>query len=540
MHVTVHAPYQQTLSKHLAAWQKRRSRALSPEWLDATLILLRLNPDPLVPMRMQLYSTSPRGRPPYDPLAMFRALLLLTLLRYTSRETFALALRQKPRLAIIAGFQPFATPAVGTFYLFMDRLEDGPSQPSCPHRVKPSALRKGQHRRNLAKEKAAKEAARKHRLAQCDSITAHLTQQVLASASQPRPDDLQKRLEDALMQAAVLPSAGRGLLGALDRIIVCGDGSALPTGASATGKPACTCRAQGLYRCECDRFYSDPTADWGYDAYHDCYYFGHTYYQHCVSSSGHDLPVHLMIGPASETDFTLSIKSLDRFPKACAEHTFDVTICAMGYDAGHDAIGNYDFLVAKHMRPLIALNPRHGVHPKPTGTAERVNAAGVPLCPAGLERRRHTHTSHRIIYNCPVKRPTHHNGKHCWQAQVTQCPRHVLCEPTAKMGPLVFVRSDADPRFYPEIARDSQQFKEIMCLRSGCERSHAIKKTVHQLGKKLCRSATHFLVRLYLVSSVEHAKAWLADDRKTLGEDWRGLSDLDKRQQLMNRHPAPG
>jgi hypothetical protein len=538
MHVTVHAAYQQTLSEHLAKWQKRRSRALSQELLDAVLILFRLDLDPLTPMFMKLYSTSPRGRPPYDPVAMFRALLLLTLLRYKSIETFALELRQKPRLAIIAGFPPFETPAVGTFYLFIDRLEDGPFQPACPHRVKPSALRKGKHVRNLAKEKAEKEVARKQILAQCDSLTSQLTQQTLATAAQPRPDDLQKRLEDALIQAAVMPSAARGLLGDLGRLIVCGDGSALASGASAAGKPACTCRKQGILRCQCDRFYSDPTADWGYDSYHDCFYFGHTYYQHCVSSSGHDLPVHVTIGQASETDFTLSIKSLDRFTKACAEHKFDVTIFAIGYDAGHDAVGNYDFLLAKQIRPVIALNPRNGGHPKPTGTAERVNAQGVPLCPAGLAMRRHTQAAHRIIYNCPVKRPTHHKGKHCWQAHVAACPRQVLCEPDSKMGPLVFVRSDADPRFYPEIARDSKQFKEIMHLRSGCERSNATKKTVHQLGKRPCRSATHFLVRLYLISIIEHAKAWLADDRKALGEDWRTLSDLDKIKQMAHRQPA--
>jgi len=34
----------------------------------------------------------------------------------------------------------------------------------------------------------------------------------------------------------------------------------------------------------------------------------------CVgSTNGHDLPVHLLIGQASESDFTLQIKSLDLF-----------------------------------------------------------------------------------------------------------------------------------------------------------------------------------------------------------------------------------
>jgi hypothetical protein len=521
MHVTVHAVYQQTLSEHLAKWQKRRSRALSQALLDATLILLRLDLAPLLPMLVTRYSPSPRGRPPWEPLAMFRALLLLTLLRYESIEHFAPDLRQKPRLAVIAGCTPFDTPSGGAFYLFIDRLEDGPYQPSCPHRFKPSSLRKGKHLRNLSKEKAAKEAARKPLRAHGDSITGQLTQQTLDTAAQPSPDELQKRLEDSLIQAAVIPAAARGLLGDLGRLIVCGDGSALYSGARSAGKPSCPCREQRVFRCDCARFYPDPTADWGYDSDHACYDFGHTYYQHCVSSGGHDLPVHRTIGQASETDFTLSIKSLDRFSKACAENQLALTIFAVGYDAGHDALGTSEFLLATQIRPVIALNPRSGVHPKPTGTAERVNAAGVPLGPAGVEMRRPTQTAHRIIYNCPSKRPTHHEGKHGWQSHVAECPRKVLCEPESKMGPRVFVRADSDPRFYPEIARDSKQFREIMHLRSGCERSHSTKKVGHHLGDRPCRSATHFLVRLSLVSIVEHATAWLSDDRKALGEDWR-------------------
>src|SRR5262249_25080819 len=210
----------------------------------------------------------------------------------------------------------------------------------------------------------------------------------------------------------------------------------------------------------------------------------------------------------------------------------------MGYDVGHDALGNDDFLRAKQMRPVIALNPRRGGHTKPTGTAQQVTPAGIPLCPAGVEMRRHTHTKHRILSNCPVKRPTHHDGKHCWQAHIAACPVPSLCEPDAKMGPLVFVRSDADPRFDPESARDSKQCKEIRPLRSGCERSNAIKKTVHHLGDRPCRAATHCLVRLFLVSILEHAKAWLAEDRKAMGDNWKTLSDLAQLKQWANKPPA--
>jgi hypothetical protein len=466
---------------------------------------------------------------------MLRALVLMMILRYTRLDQFAAELRRSPRLALIAGFEPFKTPSVGSFYNFIDRLEDGPFQPSCRHRVTPSRLRKGRHQRNLKQEKADKEAQRNQILTQCDSLTQHLKTQLLTAASQPRPHDLQARLEDLLFQVAVIPSAQRGLLGDLQHLILAGDGSALPTGASPSGKPTCQCRTQGTFRCACDRLYADPTADWGYDSYRETYFFGHTFYQHIVSVNGHDLPVHVTIGPASESDFTLSLKSLDRFLKTCAEHALSLKIDAVAYDAGHDAVGIYQYLAAKTIDPVIALNPRTGAAPAPTGTAQRVNDQGVPLCPAGLPMRRHSRTpTHRIIFHCPVKRPTHQHGAYVWKAYPDQCPLKVLCQPETKMGPVVYVRSDADPRLYPAIARDSARYKQIMHQRSGCERSNAMKKTVHRLETRPCRSATHYLVRLYLISIVEHAKAWLAEDRKLAGDDSAHLVDLSLRSGLTH------
>jgi hypothetical protein len=516
----IHEIYRKSLADLLGKCHKRRARPLSQELLEAALLLLDLDLDPLINVLDPLYSDNPRGRKPYDSLASFRALLLMTFLQRTSIPRFAADLRSKPRLATIAGFEPGKTPSSGAFYLFIDRLENGPFQSKCPHRIPSANLRHGTHRRQLKQEKAEKDAERLRILSACDSITAHLKDQLLAKNSLPRPLDFQQRLEDILFQTAVIPSARRGLLGDLLQINLCGDGSCLPTGASPYGKPSCQCRNQGIFKCDCDRFYSDPTANWGWDSYREVYYFGHTYYQHLVSSSGHDLPIHLTIGQASESDFTLSLKSLDRLIKTARENKLDISIAATGYDAGHDARGIYDYLLAKQISPVIALNPRKGQQPNPTGTAEKVNGKGIPLCPAGLEMRRHSQTpNHRIVFNCPVKKPTHEEGKTVWKAYPEQCPHKVLCQPLTQMGPTVYVRSDQDPRFYPPIPRDSARFKQILNLRSGCERSNSIKKVVHKLGDRPCRSATHFLFRLYLVSILEHAKAWLAEDRKLLGDN---------------------
>jgi hypothetical protein len=190
---------------------------------------------------------------------------------------------------------------------------------------------------------------------------------------------LLSRLEDFLIKVAVKASASRGLLGDLNNLVLSGDGSALVSGASSVGKPTCNCRKEGIYNCKCDRFYSDPTADWGYDSYRETYYFGHTFYQYVVSSQGHDLPLHVSIGPASESDFTLSLKSLDRLGKALKENGVDLKIEAVAMDAGHDARGIYEYLIDKRIKPVIALNPRTG-QPSVTGTAQQVNDRGSPLC----------------------------------------------------------------------------------------------------------------------------------------------------------------
>jgi hypothetical protein len=55
------------------------------------------------------------------------------------------------------------------------------------------------------------------------------------------PDVFPQRLEDILINCALIPSAEKGLIGDTGNITVSGDGSALPTGASGNGKPSCKC-----------------------------------------------------------------------------------------------------------------------------------------------------------------------------------------------------------------------------------------------------------------------------------------------------------
>jgi hypothetical protein len=113
----------------------------------------------------KLYSPNPRGRKSYDPVCMSRAMLLMVILKYSKIPEFAKKLAKKPRLAQIAGFEANKTPAASTFYLFIDRLEDGEYKKEQENQIKLSKLRKGKHRRNLKEEKASREKGKKLALA---------------------------------------------------------------------------------------------------------------------------------------------------------------------------------------------------------------------------------------------------------------------------------------------------------------------------------------------------------------------------------------
>ena len=128
-------------------------------------------------------------------------------------------------------------PAVGTFYGFIDRLEDGPSAPPWPPRVRPSHQRKGRHRRPLTQDKAARQAAQAAAPRQGDAVTARRAQDRLATAEPPRPQERLTRREDLLCTCGVWPAATRGLRGALQELVLCGASAALPTGASPHGPP---------------------------------------------------------------------------------------------------------------------------------------------------------------------------------------------------------------------------------------------------------------------------------------------------------------
>ena len=497
----------------------RKSIAIS--YLDEIFIISDIDFSPVTELLNSLYSPDPRGRKPRDPVCVLRSLILMVLVNETSITKWAKKLRTDEILSVIAGWDIGNSPSVGTFYDFLHRLQDGPYQKKCSHVEKPSELDKGWHRRNFKKEekKKKKEQKKEEDHQKNDSVTQILAEELLANSEQPRQNDLTKRLQDLLMELGVKPSIKKGLIDPMN-LELCGDGSAIVSGAKKQGKYVCNClKDKNIRKCDCPRDYKDPDADFGYDSYRGDYYYGDTMYQICYSSKGHDLTVNIIEGPASETDYTLSLKAFDSCIKTFREHNIPVNITAAIMDAGHDAVGNYFYFRKKNIPALIPLNKRGAKEAYKDNI--KLSSRGIPLCKGCIEMRHISYNKKKMkhSFGCPVKRGTHRNGTYIYIAHKEECPPGSLCSPDTKHGPVVSISSRDNPRLFPDIPRSSQKFKELYKLRTGVERSNSAKKEAYPFHRARLKSRASRIIRLYLIAIVEHRKAIYKEDTKGLDKE---------------------
>lgn len=520
----LHSEYRDNLIKSLTThsedktfcnfWQEHKKELL----IMASLIL-----DPAIKILQRVYSPVHR-RPARDPVCMLRFLLLMTLFKVASITQWIKQVRSVPFLAILAGFAPDDVPGIGTCYDFLRRIIDGPYQKPCPHIVRRSTLTCGSHKRNIKSEKETrKQSHNKDDQNPQQSQSEKLVQELLPQADQPRADDFRKILEDLLIQIGVIPSIEQGLITNLEHLIVSGDGSILESGASAHGKPTCSCRSEGIYDCQHDRIYLSPTATWCYDAYRDCFLFGDRYYHLVVHQNGHDFPLHTSMFGGGESDYTLSLKDFDRSLKAFRENGLKMHIDMFCGDGHHDSYAHYEYFAAKQVIPIIPLAQKskkpiphlpetqadssadtHLDSPVSLNTVS-LDTDGTPLCPAGMKMRHHSYNKRRKthVYACPVKRGTRRNGKFIYVTHLEECPRKQDCAPENSFSPLIYIKSETDPRLYPPILRESKRFKDLMKQRTATERCNYLNDTYHL--DKSCRNADYGLIRLNLVNIVEHA-----------------------------------
>jgi hypothetical protein len=216
-----------------------------------------------------------------------------TVLSYVSdREPLHKQLIREPELAILSGFDPQVTPCVGTFYGFLRRMFPQPLAARAKGVVRP-------HRR-------VKKPGHSQKLPPDRRKLFRLRRWILQHRQGPHAPS-SADLWDQVLGATVGGSVDRGVIATDVSLRVAGDGSLVRSGSHSYGRKHCTCK----HRCDCPRYFSDPTARVGYDSTNNCFILGRSVYTLTETHSGHHLPVTLSLGPASRADSVSLLCSLD-------------------------------------------------------------------------------------------------------------------------------------------------------------------------------------------------------------------------------------
>ncbi|MCP4605289.1 MAG: hypothetical protein GY847_33020, partial [Proteobacteria bacterium] len=499
-----HEQYLEHLNKHITSREHDDTfNELLRNHQKAFEILTELNLDPAKPVLDRVYCPAVRVVP-RPPLTMLRSLIQMTMLKETSITKWVARTRTVAFYAVLAGFEPDDTPGVGTYYDFMRRIIDGPYRKPSEDRVLRSRFNAGRHKRNIKKEKEKKA----DEICPNQTRSEILVRELLNNENQPRPDGFEKTLEDLLFSLGIAPSVAQGLITDIDSLVISGDGSIMATAASSAGRPACECRAAGIYNCDHDRFFTSPTAQQCYDHHHNCFVFGDRYYHLVVTQNGHDFPLLTVMPGGNESDYTLSLKAFDRFVKAADENGLPARVSAFIGDGHHDSYAHYEYFAAKQVIPIIPLTKTTQPvypHASEAPNAPMLDSDGVPLCPVGLRMRHHQFNKNKQthVYTCPAKRSTHRNGKTVYVFHPDDCSEGWDCKPDSSIGPLIYIKSDADRRLFPPIPRTSPKFKALKNQRSASERLNFINDTYNL--DNTCHNADYALFRLTLVNIIHHA-----------------------------------
>lgn len=461
--------------------------------------------DPLA----ELYCPTGQGTP-YDPICMLRSWLLMTLIDDThSPDNWAKRLRREPALAILAGFTPEHTPCATAHRDFIVRYADGPYDMRKRQDSTLSQTLKGMHEHNLKDTTTARQAEADREHATQSEV---LCNRLLEQADTPRdPHALQTRLDNLLVDVGLKPSLKAGLFGEkTEELTVMGDGTPMETAASSRGKRTCDCPPE-TKKCGHPRLYSSSTAQFCYHP-HRGFVFGDESYSIVTFIHGHQLPLMSIMGIGNESDFTLGPKALDELLKTLKEHELPLGITIFIGDGHHDALPIYRYCNVKGILTVIPLRSDTDAHPHIDEYREvTFDSDGVPLCPGGCRMRRHRHNHEKgsSYYHCPAKRP---NKKHRRIFYADECPKHADCRPDAKMGYTQYIACRTNPRYFPEIPRDSKRFKELYAMRTAVERSNATEDAYHV--DRCSRHAAYALIRLFFVDCAKHAKVRWLETRK--------------------------
>jgi hypothetical protein len=476
----------------------------------AKLLLLDLTL--AVPILALLYAAD--GRPAIPPEDLFRSLIAMMLCGVTSIDLWVELMRERPFYAIISGFDPARVPGVGTFYNFMDRLL-GLDPKQVKHLYRPKSKRR-QAKKDKQAAKDKNQDTPKHQ-----GIVARLAERFLRqAANSPAPQtpnwhfdeskfSQAERVIKAIFYACVVSkSIDLGLID-LKHLCVAGDSSKLRTWANPNGRKRCTCDNKGKKHaewCHCERYYHDPLACWGYDSYHECWVYGHAYYELTTYSLNHtfQLPLVILMAGNNRHDSVLGLYAMHQ-----GRDILDFPIQVASFDKASDALGMYRLgYELWHTALVIPLNERnqgHFTYEPPIA----MTSTGTPVC---SDRRPMVYWGHcpdrqRLKWRCPLKA-----GKKANRQKPCTCQE--TCSPSP-YGRVIYTYPRTNYRLFTPIPRDSDLWR-LHYDHHGCvERSHKRKKYDFLLNQTRTAGRERWFLRVMLAAICQHLDAWYALAQRT-------------------------
>nr|WP_270497044.1 hypothetical protein [Eisenbergiella porci] len=377
------------------------------------------------------------GPKPRTPSCMQRSFLLSIDFKVSSLTDWAAQLKINPLYAILSGFEFGDTPGVGTFYDFLNRLWDSDSDNLSPH-IHPLKAKVKKPKTKGSKAAPVEKVSVEQLLPELEntvfciehqpygslfqlyksefldqSVSKGLKGSKAAPVEKVSVEQLLPELENTVFCIEHQPygslfqlyksefldqSVSKGLI-TPDSLALAGDGTPVVTSHRERKHRICDCASKGIMDCKCDRCFSQPDCDIGWDSSRDCWYHGYDLYMLVASDSESDLPVFPLLSPASTHDSHGFLHCF--FRMKCFLSGYHVTKLLL--DSAHDAMPYYEYCRRAHITPFIDLNEKRGIK-LPYKNDFTIGKDGVPVCREG---RRMNHdgsepSKHRIKYRCSL------------------------------------------------------------------------------------------------------------------------------------------
>ena len=301
------------------------------------------------------------------------------------------------------------------------------------------------------------------------------------------------RLFQIFKELFLLKSDGNGLID-LMHLSIAGDGMPVYTDAQERKKRTFDCLEKGIRDCKCDRIYSQPDCNTGWDSHREHYYFDYDLYSLTASDSVNDLPVSPFLEPASRHDsisFLYCWHSMNQFLSVA-----DVTKLLL--DSAHHAMPFYEYCHDHGIVPFIGLNANRG-RPPVYKEDFTINDDDVPVCREGHSMRRDGTESikGRTKFKCP---------KISFADGIPHCTCENPCS-DAKYSRTVHLVMADKPRLFNDPPRSSEAWKLEYNARTSAERCNKREKVDYKLEDGRYRSSKIWYCRIFCIMMCQHLDA---------------------------------